>query len=700
MGSTEQGNSHTVMSRIFPARSTSAIAVFLFLSLAVFFRPAPAQAAVMSLSPSGGTFIVGSTFTVSVLLNTEGESVNTIGTTISFPADKLQLVSPSTGNSIISLWTSLPQVDNLRGTVTLQGGIPGGIKVSNGVITTLTFRVKSVGTAVVKFTDKSKVLLNDGQGSDALKQTTNGVYILMLPPPAGPQVVSETHPDQSRWYSNPTLALLWSPDAVVEGYSYIINSEPVDIPDDISEGNKTSLTYRKLGDGVHYFHIKALKDGNWGGTTHFAVKVDTIAPAGFPIEVIPNARTTRKQPIVQFSTTDNLSGIDHYELKVVPLLVKAAAGESATGPGTTQPIFIDMVSPYVLPELQLGKYDIIVRVYDNAGNFQESVQHLAIVAPLFTVISELGLRIGESFTITWLWLWLILGAILIVLIYGAWRVRQWHRRILRQQIQRELPRHVKTQLDELMAYRAKYGKALVAALLFFTALLLWSGSAKAAQSVEITPPIITTISRDISNNEIFYIGGKIDTASTTVIIYLQNISTGKTVSETVISDKRGEWFYRHDAFLTSGSYLLWVQSKLGQSESPPSPQVQLKVHTTAFQIGAARFSIESIYAALFLAALAVVIFLTVYIVVHALRGKKHLARVMKEISEAEESVRRGFAVLRRDIQAELQVIHNIKKNKELSPEERAKEDLLMKDLDEVEKYIGKEIWDIERVESA
>ncbi|MDZ4229681.1 MAG: hypothetical protein U1C53_00935, partial [Candidatus Veblenbacteria bacterium] len=68
------------------------------------------------------------------------------------------------------------------------------------------------------------------------------------------------------------------------------------------------------------------------------------------------------------------------------------------------------------------------------------------------------------------------------------------------------------------------------------------------------------------------------------------------------------------------------------------------------------------------------------------------------IREAEESVRRGFAVLKRDIQAELNVVRKAKLSKQLSAEEHAREAELMKDLDWVEKYIGKEVWDVEQAE--
>lgn len=64
----------------------------------------------------------------------------------------------------------------------------------------------------------------------------------------------------------------------------------------------------------------------------------------------------------------------------------------------------------------------------------------------------------------------------------------------------------------------------------------------------------------------------------------------------------------------------------------------------------------------------------------------------------EESVRRGFAILRRDIQAEFDLVKKAKLKGDISEEEKFKEEQLLKDLQEVEKYIGKEIWDIEKSE--
>src|SRR3989344_2211889 len=328
--------------------------------------PWTGHAAFLSLEPSSGTFIVGSTFDVPIFLDTEGKSVNALDVLLEFPPALLQLVSPSTGNSVVGIWTSQPRFNNQEGTVHLQGGIPGGITVSRGLLANVTFRVKAVGSAIVKFSPSSKVLLNDGRGTDDLRRVSNGVYRLMLPPPLGPTVVSETHPDQSQWYANSTVLLNWASETDADNYSFILSQEPFDVPDDTPEGKRFSVAYKNLPDGKHYFHIKSSKNGAWGGTTHFSIKIDKSPPSQFPIEIVPSARTTRRQPVVQFATTDFLSGVERYELKFISLHPSDHSSQDE------QTLFFEAQSPYVLPPIEDGSYDIVVRAYDVAGNSYEA----------------------------------------------------------------------------------------------------------------------------------------------------------------------------------------------------------------------------------------------------------------------------------------------------------------------------------------
>ena len=627
------------------------------------------------------------------MLDTENEIVNAFDLTLLFPPDRLQLVSPSTGKSIAEVWTGPPQFNNRTGEIKFQGGVPGGVNVSQGLIARLTFRVRQVGVAVVKVGDESVVLLHDGKGTDVLKQTENGVYSLVLPPPAGPLVGSETHPDQAQWYQSTSAILRWDGDPNTAGFSYVLTRDPIELPDNISEGPEKGISYTNLANGTHYFHIKALRDGAWGGVTHFAINVDHVPPAAFMIAVAPRSRTPVHRPVIFFETTDEHSGIDHYEYKVVSL-------KPYKNGDYTTPFFIEGESGQVL-DLALGSYDLVVRAYDRAGNYRETTERLEIVTALFSFVGGEGVRIRGSLIVPWLWIFLVGGAFLAALCYAAFHIQRWHLRLaVRLNWRKELPGEVQEKLDELKRYREKYGKLLLSFVLLFAGVSLYSGgiSAALAQQASFGPPFVDMVSRTISNEEIFYVGGKTPIANAEVVLYLQNLRSGETFSYRVQSDAENTWFYRHDSLLPSGRYLIWTQTKVGDELSPPSPQIEVSVEPTAIQFGASRLSYETLYFLAALMLLALVLSLAGYIAYHGMQGRKKRALIMKEVREAEESVRRGFAVLRRDIERELGVVRRAKLSKELSEEESRYEAELMKDLEWAERYIGKEVWDVGRAE--
>jgi hypothetical protein len=668
---------------------------------ALLLSPQTVYAAAFLLSPTSGTFTVGSTFDVQILLDTDDESINALDVSLRFPPDKLQLVSPKTSLSIISVWTSQPKFNNQNGSVRLQGGIPGGVNVNSALVATLTFRVKSVGNAIVSFGDESKALLNDGLGTNDLRRREGAVYSLVLPPPAGPIVVSETHSNQAVWYSNSNAVLRWSSNDPVENYSYILDKNPVSLPDDIPEGNQNSVAYKNLSDGQHYFHIKALRNSSWGGVTHFVLNIDTEPPALFPIEVLPTPRTTVRSPVVKFATTDTLSGIDHFELRTVVL--SPTKSEDGSDTSADQNFFVEAQSPYIAPPLEVGPYDAIVRAIDKAGNIQEVTQRFYITSGFLSWSTNEGVIIG-SIIVGWPWIFLFLLLLIMALFYIGYELKRRHDNVVTQRVSRELPSHVKSQLEELKKYKSKYGAVAILLVLLSTFSLVFSNTSVYAQNnggetgiVELAPPFVTTISRDVSNNEIFYIGGKTENKDTTVIIYGQNVTTGETTSYEVVSDKKGEWFYRHNGFLTPGEYVLWMQAKIGDIVSPPSPQIEMSVARAAITFGVTRISFETLFGFITGLLLVLIFVLIGYIIYHAYHGRLKHKLLMHEIREAEESVRRGFAVLRRDIERELEAHKKRQSEQQPTEEEKARERELVNDLKDIERRIGKEVWDIEKV---
>ncbi len=144
----------------------------LILSIFFLFTPfSPLSAASLFISPSQGSYVVGQTFTVSVYANSSDQSMNALSGIVSFPAEKLSLVSISKTGSIVSLWVQEPSFSNTRGTATFEGIVlnPGYVGTAGRIIS-LTFRAKTTGTASLTFTNSS-ILANDGQGTSILDST-------------------------------------------------------------------------------------------------------------------------------------------------------------------------------------------------------------------------------------------------------------------------------------------------------------------------------------------------------------------------------------------------------------------------------------------------------------------------------------------------------------------------------------------------
>jgi len=674
-------------------------AFFSFNAKAAEAKDAPAS---LFVSPSSATFTTGSTFTISVFVNTAGQSINAIQADIRFPPNKLQVVSHSGGKSIIGVWVAQPSYDNRLGTIKFQGAIPSpGINTTSGLIAEITFRVISTGTAIVKFEDTSKILLNDGKGTDVLGQTTGGVYQLVLPPPAGPTVSSPTHPDQEKWYANRSVTLIWGTDEAVEGYSYELSDRPIDIPDDTSEGFKTVQTYQNVPDGIHYFHIKSIRNGSWGGVSHFAVRIDGSPPARFKIDVSPGENTVVKKPVISFETTDAHSGVEHYETKIVPLTPISEKLESKDE--TTEYFFTEQHSPYT-PELAVGEYDILVRAYDFAGNYTEEVQRISILPAVLWSLQARGIQIG-TVLVPWVFILSIAGVLVLISLAFAWHFIRWHRGVDLRHRKMELPPEIKEKLDELKMLREKYKGLMPILFAFFFSTCFLTIAAIPAYSappldppeevIELAPPIVTSVSRNISNKELLYIGGKVAIPKSEVKIFLQNLETGETTSYNVTSDAKGDWFYSHRTFLQSGKYLIWTQTRLQEATSPPSPQIPISVSAAALQFGASRLSYESIYLGAALALFALVVLLGSLSLYHYYHGKKKHNLLLEEIRKSEAMIHRGFAVLKKDIEAELAMVKRARASGTLSEKEKEQEEKILEDLQRIERYIGKELWEIE-----
>lgn len=330
----------------------------------------------VSLSPQIGSFVEGSTFQVPILFNTNKQSVNGIEVHISYDKNKLSIIQPAGGTSAIGVWVEPPSYDNTRGVASYVGVVPAGIVTDSGLVGMITFKALSPGKATVSIDPKTKILISDGFGTSANVATTKSVYTILPKAPAGARVFSETHPFETRWYNNNSPVISWDKEQGVEGFSFVLDNKPTTIPKSAVMTEETTKGFEAQGDGIWYFHIKAYKNGVWGNTTHFLVRIDTTPPAEFTPEnnYLLASVAVVKRTLVSFFTTDNLSGVDHYEVGVI----------DKSQSTTVSPSFVEAESPFQVPVTKSNSMEVIVRAIDKAGNTRD--ESLAVSAPF--VITE------------------------------------------------------------------------------------------------------------------------------------------------------------------------------------------------------------------------------------------------------------------------------------------------------------------------
>lgn len=104
--------------------------------------------------------------------------------------------------------------------------------------------------------------------------------------PSAPIVLSSTHPDNTIYYPNNNPSFTWSStdNLGLKGYVYSFDQSSTTNPGTLNPQNITSANYTNISDGVWYFHVKAVDNGeNWSQTTHYKINIGTATPVPNPV---------------------------------------------------------------------------------------------------------------------------------------------------------------------------------------------------------------------------------------------------------------------------------------------------------------------------------------------------------------------------------------------------------------------------------
>ncbi len=114
-----------------------------------------------------------------------------------------------------------------------------------------------------------------------------------------------------------------------------------------------NTSYKKIVDGTWFWKVRIKDtDGDWGPySEYWTVIIDATPPKSFTPTSEPSGWTNNSKPVISFATTDALSGIKYYEVRI------------------NDGSFNKQTSPYTLPSLTEGTHNITVRAHDVAGNY-------------------------------------------------------------------------------------------------------------------------------------------------------------------------------------------------------------------------------------------------------------------------------------------------------------------------------------------
>ena len=394
-------------------RKLNKVFIFLAVIFSVFLFGHGALAAKFYISPQSGAQALNKTFTVDIKIDSQGDGINAAQAKVIFPADKLEIKTVDKTGSVFGFWPEEPTFSNENGVVDFIGGTVNGVSGASLHILRIVFNAKSVGETPISL-DDGAITVDDGTGTNILTEIVGANYRISvtvaaplpapeipsgvqptlplpgepIPPPViierepelakglpeAPNVFVPLYPDPNSWYNITTpFNATWSLPLDITDVSTTIDINPNFQPQK-SEKLFDNKIFNSLPEGVSYLHVRFKNKIGWGPAAHYRLAVDTAPPAPFIIESSDGFQTDNPMPLLQFGTSDALSGISHYLVKIGD----AEAFEWKNG---------QLRTPLQSP----GTHRVSVKALDLAGNgasMSVNLEILAIGSPAITFTTE------------------------------------------------------------------------------------------------------------------------------------------------------------------------------------------------------------------------------------------------------------------------------------------------------------------------
>lgn len=380
------------------------------------------QAATLEFSPASGTYKVGDTISVKLIVNGGSTDVNAAEATVSYDRSYLSAQSVSKDGSVFTLWTQEPTISSSKGTIELGGGTPSAFSGSK-TIATLILKATKEGTATLSIPDGSVVSPSQGF-ADVLSEKKTASFTIgagtttkppettptettrptLGPTPTAPELSSDTFSDPDKWYATTTATFTWQLTYDIDAVKMLVDNEEISVPTVLYDPPVSSKTLTDLEEGESYFHIMFHNGSGWGVPTHQRMRIDITPPE--PLSLVVSQDDAYSQDVsLRFEARDELSGIDRYEILIDGIVQQELSADELIN------------GQYTLNVPTAGEHTFTVIAYDAAGNSVEAESVFTVSEALVRVTATTEEEVPEEGGIQWsYWIALVLVAVIAFLV--------------------------------------------------------------------------------------------------------------------------------------------------------------------------------------------------------------------------------------------------------------------------------------------
>jgi len=290
-----------------------------------------------------------------------GEAINVVGVEIDYDPQIAKVLEINTTKSFCQRDFFIEKsIDNENGKVEIACMLPSpGFMESNGVIAELILQPLKSGKFILHFGKETQVLANDGLGTNVLRLAVDGSYDIINYNEeeefVTPRIFSYTHPNSERWYQKRDIKFSWNWLEETSRYRYAFNKIADYIPEEENFTQDNFLRIDVNKDGIYYFHVAEEKENGIGSVSHYKIMIDSTPPFLRTIKVSNTDIDVGEIVRFVFSGQDELSGIQDVSY------IKINDG-----------IFLPVKQSVYIPFLQRGENIVTIRIFDKAGNFDDT----------------------------------------------------------------------------------------------------------------------------------------------------------------------------------------------------------------------------------------------------------------------------------------------------------------------------------------